>query len=84
LTITSDHTYGGDLEINLTSPSGITTRLVQGRNNGYNYILENGFRYGSVAFYGEDTVGTWTVQVIDIDEEDIGKLEKIKFEVFGH
>ena len=84
VTVTSDHTYGGDLEIYLTSPSGTTTRLMLGNNSGGNYSLANGFRYGSVAFMGESSSGTWTIKIADRVSADTGKLEKIDFEVFGH
>jgi subtilisin-like proprotein convertase family protein len=55
-----------------------------GKNSGKEYIFKDGFRYGSVAFYGEDTAGTWKLKVVDVSEKDIGTLTKLKFEVFGH
>ena len=84
LTLTSDHTYAGDLEIYLTSPFGTTSRLMLGNNSGLNYSMASGFRYGSVAFMGEMSAGQWTVTITDQYEEDTGTLQNIKFEVFGH
>ena len=84
VTVTSNHTWGGDLEIYLTSPSGTTTRLMKGNNSGSNYSLSAGFRYGSVAFMGENSVGTWTLKITDIANVDTGNLESLSFEVFGH
>lgn len=84
VTVTSDHSYGGDLEIYLTSPSGTITRLMRGKNSGQNYSLAEGFRYGSVAFLGESSVGTWTIKIADLENPDTGYLEKLTFKVFGH
>jgi subtilisin-like proprotein convertase family protein len=84
VTITSDHTYAGDLEIYITSPSGTTTRLIRGKNCGKDYDMSSGFRYGSVAFMGEQTAGTWTLKIMDIDKEDTGSLQYVTFEAFGH
>jgi subtilisin-like proprotein convertase family protein len=84
VTVTSNHTYGGDLEIYLTSPVGTTTRLMRGDNSGRNYSMTAGFRYGSVAFMGESTAGTWTIKIADIGDVDTGNLESLTFELFGH
>ncbi len=84
LTLTSDHTYSGDLEIYLTSPSGTTTRLMKGNNSGTNYDMSSGFRYGSVAFMDEQSAGSWTIKIADIAWIDTGKLSDIQFEVMGH
>ena len=84
VTIYSDHSYGGDLEIYLTSPSGTKTRLMLGDNSGNDYSLSAGFRYGSVAFMGESSAGDWTLEIVDIAQDDSGSLQKIDFEVFGH
>ncbi|MCB4747720.1 MAG: S8 family serine peptidase [Sulfurovum sp.] len=84
VTITSDHSYGSDLEIYLTSPAGTTTRLMLGKNSARNYSLKRGFRYGSVAFMGESTAGTWTLRIADIFNGDEGSLQHVKFGAFGH
>jgi subtilisin-like proprotein convertase family protein len=56
-----------------------------GKNSGGdNYSLQNGFRYGSVAFYGEASAGTWKLNIADINKSKIGTLTKLKFEVFGY
>ncbi len=84
LTIFSEHSCGGDLEIYLSSPSGTKTRLMLGNNSGGCYSLADGFRYGSVAFYGEKSAGDWTLEIVDKASGDSGSLQKIKFEVFGY
>ena len=84
LTITSDHTWGADLEIYLTSPSGTTTRLVKGKNGCRDYGLDRGFRYGTVAFFGEASAGTWRLKIADLEAADTGRVEHYNFTVFGH
>jgi subtilisin-like proprotein convertase family protein len=84
VTIFSDHTYGGDLEIYLTSPAGTTIRLIKGRNTGGDYSLSAGFRYGTVAFMGEETAGTWTLKIADLADVDTGSLQSLTFEALGH
>ena len=84
VTIYSDHNWAGDLEIYLTSPHGTKTRLMLGENSGENYSLSAGFRYGSVAFMGESSVGDWTLDIIDKSADDSGALQKVDFKVFGH
>ncbi|ESA34051.1 peptidase s8 and s53 subtilisin kexin sedolisin [Leptolyngbya sp. Heron Island J] len=61
----------GDLQLRLVSPDGTSSILVDasGENNG---SATGGFGSGrwqfySNAFWGEDTVGTWTVEVFDVD-----------------
>jgi subtilisin-like proprotein convertase family protein len=84
ITITSDHDWGADLEIHLTSPAGTTTRLVMGRNGCGNYTLERGFRYGTVAFFGESSAGMWKLKIADLEAEDTGNLKRYSITVFGH
>ncbi len=90
VTVYSNHTNPSDLEIYLTSPSGTTTRLMLGNNSGClgnrcdNYDMSTGFRYGSVAFYGERSSGEWTLKIEDIVADNNGSLQSIDFEVFGY
>jgi len=84
VTVYSNHTYGGDLQIYLTSPSGTKARLMLGGNSGGKYSLSAGFRYGSVAFYGEQSSGRWKLDIADVVNGDTGDLQSIDFEVFGH
>ncbi len=84
ITITSEHTYSGDLEIHLTSPSGTISRIMLGRSCAKDYSMSSGYRYGSVAFYGESSVGIWSIKIADIQSGDTGKLEHLIFTVFGY
>ena len=84
LTLFSDHTYASDLEIKLTSPSGMTTTLIQSRNAGGSYNMKAGHRFGSLAFMGEKSRGQWTISIDDQVARDEGILQRIKIKIFGH
>ena len=65
--VTINHSYWGDLGIELTSPSG-TTSILKNIRDGMTYNSTTGnrtMRLLSNAFYGETSVGTWTIRVID-------------------
>lgn len=57
------HSYRGDLEAYLTSPSGTTSRLmiVSGTDAADNV----NWSFSSNAFWGESPNGTWTLRVVD-------------------
>ncbi len=84
ITIHSDHTDASSLELYLTSPSGIETKLMLGNNSAdTDFIYKHGFRIGSVAFYGETANGDWNLKVVN-KWNTAGTIDKIKFEVYGH
>ena len=81
--ITLDHTYTGDLGVELTSPSGMKSILMNINSN----ILETNLSDAlllSNAFYGESSKGTWTLKVIDGAPADTGALKGWKLNFFGH
>ena len=68
----------GDLEIRLISPNGTSSILVDnsGENNG-SFIEGFGsgrWEFFSNEFRGEDTSGTWTVEIFDIDSNIISPI----------
>jgi len=64
------HTYRGDLEAYLTSPSGYTGRLmVRSTSDSLNNI---NWTYTSNAFWGEDPSGLWSLNVRDVFGDDQG------------
>ncbi|WP_428738752.1 S8 family serine peptidase [Sulfurimonas sp.] len=83
LTIDTDHTYSGDLEINLTSPAGSKINIVTA-NRVSGDFYNGGFRFGSVGYIDENSKGTWTIEIIDQASDDSGTLNGIKLEVYGH
>lgn len=64
------HSYRGDVEAFLTSPSGTTGRLVlkDGNDRGANFT----WSFTTNAFWGESPNGTWTVRVADAVRGDTG------------
>jgi len=81
--ITIDHTYTGDLGVELTSPSGMKSILMNINSN----ILETNLSDAlllSNAFYGESSKGNWTLKIIDGAPADTGVLKGWKLNFFGH
>ena len=64
-----DHVSFRDLEIELVSPSGATSRLVESFDTRANELgrirLHGGFRFGSAGHLGEDPNGEWQLRVTD-------------------
>lgn len=83
VTVTLDHPYIGDVGLELTSPSGMKSKLMMINNNilPVNFV---GVTFGSNAFYGERTRGSWTLKVIDGALEDVGKLISWKLSFLGN
>ncbi len=81
--VTVTHPQPTDLGIELTSPSGTKSILLNIRNGlspapGLQMTLESNM------FYGEPSAGQWTVKIVDGRPIDIGTLEQWKIRVFGH
>jgi subtilisin-like proprotein convertase family protein len=63
VTFTANHANRGDLEVILTSPSGMVSRLAEEHNDtGNNY---SAWTFSSVRHWGENSAGIWTVKVAD-------------------
>ena len=68
----ADHTYRSDLDVTLISPDGTESELVnyfsnRDSNNDYNEWL-----FSSVQHWGEISSGTWTLEVYDDGNQDLG------------
>ncbi|HRX83499.1 MAG TPA: proprotein convertase P-domain-containing protein [Phycisphaerae bacterium] len=77
------HTYIGDLEVDLTSPSGTTVRLHDHTGGETDNIVTTYDEQGGTIpdgpgtlsdFYGELTAGVWTLRVYDDANQDTGTL----------
>ncbi len=89
------HTDSGQVGVELTSPKGTKSILLNINNS---FLLldddDNGVAEGdsnlntvltSHAFYGESSVGTWTIKVIDGQSSaNNGKLNSWKINILGH
>jgi subtilisin-like proprotein convertase family protein len=63
------HTYVGDLEAYLTSPSGTVSRLMLSSASGADNL---DWDFVSNAFWGENPQGTWNLMVRDVALNDTG------------
>ena len=67
-----DHTYRGDLEIILTSPSGTQSILAEKHEDANNNYAD--WRFSSVHHWGEESRGQWTLSIEDQGNNDVGEL----------
>ncbi|KAG1743399.1 peptidase S8/S53 domain-containing protein [Suillus lakei] len=63
------HTKRGDVEVELTSPSGIRSVLAAKRDHDRAETGFRGWRFMSVKHWGENPIGTWTLKVSDQSSE---------------
>jgi subtilisin family serine protease len=69
----NNHTWRGDLEATLTSPSGMVSRLIdRSENIPFDSGNEIHWQFLSNAFWGESAKGVWTINVRDVAGLDIG------------
>ena len=74
-----------DLEIELVSPSGQTSRLVSHYDADPLVSVNAGVRFGAANHLGADPNGPWTLRVADkIDNDRSGILESWTIKVYGH
>ncbi|HHH75747.1 MAG TPA: hypothetical protein ENL03_01825, partial [Phycisphaerae bacterium] len=60
-----NHTYWGDLDIDLISPAGTTSKLAYGSSFGSGFSQKGwmNWTFTSNAFWGEDATGLWEINV---------------------
>ena len=83
LRISISHRSQTDLGIHLVSPSGTESVL----NPVFNTFLARNDRITdwvllSNAFYGERANGTWTLRVVDVEKEGLGRVENWRLRLF--
>ncbi len=81
--VTITHPAPGNLGIELTSPSGSMSILLNIRN-GFDPATGLLMVAESNLFYGEPAAGDWTVKVVDGLPADVGTLDQWKIRIFGH
>jgi subtilisin family serine protease len=81
--VTVIHPAPGNLGIELVSPSGTRSVLLNIKNG---FARASGLQMvlASNAFYGESAAGTWTLKVVDGVPADVGTLSDWKIRVYGH
>lgn len=82
LTLWGTHTYVGDLEIDLVSPSGTVSSLWND-NLSSEDIPTSGWTLKSNLFRGEAAAGIWTVRIRDTFAQDVGVINSAKLTVRG-
>ncbi|MDY6934650.1 MAG: S8 family serine peptidase [Spirochaetota bacterium] len=93
--VTIDHSYSGDLEIILTSPSGTDSVLsekhicyeisdqsaTQTRCSYFNDAAS--FTFGSARHLDESPIGVWTLNIKDLQQADTGSLIDWSMKFYG-
>ncbi|MCP5546575.1 MAG: proprotein convertase P-domain-containing protein [Akkermansiaceae bacterium] len=84
LTLSASHTARGNLEVILTSPGGMSSRLAEVHSDtGNNY---SSWKFSSVRHWGEMSTGTWTLKIADRSgsgNSNGGTLTAATLQVFG-
>lgn len=77
------HPRIADLAIELTSPSGRKSILVNGENSLQGIANYNGEVFLTNAFYRENSAGSWTIKIVDVKTGNSGTLTRWSLNLFG-
>ena len=78
-----DHDSYTNLQIDLVSPSGATSQLAREATGSTARPLRESFRLGSARHLGEESLGTWTLQIKDGRRQNTGTLESWSLTFYG-
>ena len=78
-----DHDSYTNLQIDLVSPSGATSRLARTASFRAVWPLRESFRLGSARHLGEESRGTWTLHITDGRRQNTGTLESWSLTFYG-
>jgi subtilisin-like proprotein convertase family protein len=79
--VNATHSYRGNLEWYLTSPSGVRVRLARARINDTGANLD--WTFMTTHFWGERSQGNWSLQAVDPTVGDVGTLNSATIGFFG-
>ncbi len=82
LTLTLTHANINDLRIELISPEG-TRSIVLDVGTGVNSVANNTWTFGTDALRGELSNGTWTIKVTDTKTGAVGSVASYRLDVYG-
>lgn len=82
--VTASHGNSGDIGIELTSPNGTKSFLKNVNDSLYGLTNLNNNIFLSNAFYGENSLGTWTIKIIDGATGSTGTFTNWKLNIIGH
>lgn len=77
-----EHPFISDIGVELTSPSGTTSKILRINSNIKDRGLF-GFTLLSNAFYGESSAGNWSMKIIDGKSGNTGKLASWELKING-
>ncbi len=77
-----DHANAGDLTVSLISPSGTESILSAPHSWTQNGI--RGWTFMTVANWGEDPTGDWTVKAVDSKSGTTGTLQSFELTIYGY
>jgi Ca2+-binding RTX toxin-like protein len=88
LHVDMDHPYLNDLIIKLISPSGLESVLLDRVDNNYSLLgmqifPEIDYSFSSAKYRGENSQGTWQVEIIDEVTGNVGVLDDFSLKIFG-
>jgi len=83
VTVDIEHEEGGEIGVEIESPSG-TKSILQYSNNSIANNPMSTFSYLSNAFYGETGQGNWQLKVIDSKNDTSGSLKSWNMRFYGH
>ncbi len=89
VTVNITHPFIGDLEIALLSPTGTASYLMYRPSQGSLSALGSSqhdihFTFDTVLDWGENSKGTWILNVRDLKGGDIGSLSNWTIDIIGH
>ncbi len=79
----ADHTYSGDLDITLTSPSGAVSQLAEMHSCPAGCTAYSAWIFGSARHLGEAADGNWTLTVKDEAAQDVGTFQSWSLKFYG-
>lgn len=83
LTLNLTHSDVNQMRIELVSPSGTVSELLSAGAGAKETHINWTWTFGSEAFRGEDSTGTWTVRLIDTVTGAVGMVSSAKVTVYG-
>jgi subtilisin-like proprotein convertase family protein len=83
LTLNLTHSDVNQLRIQLVSPSGTVSELLAAGAGAKESHINWNWTFGSEAFRGEDSTGTWTVRIIDTVTGAVGMVASAKVTAYG-
>ncbi|KAJ2906436.1 hypothetical protein MKZ38_001796 [Zalerion maritima] len=84
ITMNAEHTRRGDMSVDLISPSGVVSHIATNRKLDSSKEGYADWTFMTVAHWGEDGIGTWSIVIKDIKEnKNKGKLVDFHLKFWG-